>query len=193
MNTICFATNNQNKLREIQQIIGGSYEIISLDQLGCKEELLENQDTLEGNSLQKAQYVHDQYSVDVFADDTGLEIDALNGAPGVYSARYAGPQRSSEDNMLKVLTELENASDRRARFRTVITLIQGNQINQFDGVVEGVIAFEKKGGGGFGYDPIFIPEGCHQTFSEMTAVEKNQISHRKRAIEKLVNFLNGQG
>lgn len=189
MEKICFATNNLNKLREIQQILEGKFQLLSLKELGCLVELPENQETLEGNSLEKATYVSKNFNVAVFADDTGLEINALDGAPGVYSARYAGLQRSSLDNMNKVLSELKGKKDRKARFRTVVTLIKDGAINQFEGIVEGSISDKLTGKDGFGYDPIFIPEERTITFAEMTMEEKNQISHRKRAIEKLVEFL----
>ena len=189
MEKICFATNNLNKLREIQQMLDGKFQIVSLKELGCFVELSENQETLEGNSLEKAEFVYKNFKVAVFADDTGLEINALDGAPGVYSARYAGLQRDSLDNMNKALSELKGKENRKARFRTVVTLIKDGQTNQFEGVVDGKISDKLTGKDGFGYDPIFIPEDHSITFAEMTMEEKNEISHRKRAIEKLVEFL----
>jgi len=189
MEKICFATNNPNKLREIQQMLDGLYHVVSLKELGCHDELPENQETLEGNSLEKAEFVYKNFNVAVFADDTGLEINALEGRPGVYSAMYAGSQRDSLDNMNKVLSELNDSEDRVARFRTVVTLIKEGKTNQFEGVVDGKITNELAGKDGFGYDPIFIPEERSIAFAEMTLSEKNQISHRKRAIEKLVEFL----
>ena len=186
---ICFATNNQNKLKEISQILGDQFELVSLESIGCKEELEETKDTLEGNSLQKAEYVHMKYSIPVFADDTGLEVKALHGAPGVYSARYAGPERDSRMNMEKLLSELYDKTDRSARFRTVITYMEDGQSFQFDGIVEGEITQTIEGAGGFGYDPIFIPQGYSQTFGELSSEIKYQISHRKRAFDKLINFL----
>ncbi len=189
MEKICFATNNLNKLREIQEMLNGIYEVVSLKELGCLVELPENQETLEGNSLEKAEFVYKNYHVAVFADDTGLEVNALNGDPGVYSARYAGLQRDTLDNMNKVLSELKGHEDRTARFRTVVTLIKEGKIDQFEGIVDGKIAIDLAGHEGFGYDPIFIPEDRSITFAEMGLTEKNQISHRKRAIEKLVEFL----
>lgn len=186
---ICFATNNLNKLNEIQQMLEGKFQIVSLKELGCFVELPENQETLEGNSLEKAEFVYKNFKVAVFADDTGLEVNALDGAPGVYSARYAGLQRDSLDNMNKVLSELKGKEDRKARFRTVVTLIKDGQTNQFEGVVDGKISDKLTGEDGFGYDPIFIPENHPITFAEMPMSEKNQISHRKRAVEKLVEFL----
>jgi XTP/dITP diphosphohydrolase len=166
------------------------WRVSSLNDIGCYEELLEERDTLEGNSLQKAEYVFQKYKVSCFADDTGLEVEALDGAPGVYSARYAGEERNSEHNMDLLLKNLEGKSNRKARFRTVITLIQAEGTNQFDGIVEGTILKERKGKGGFGYDPVFLPDGYTKTLAEMSMEEKNQISHRARATQKLVEFLN---
>ena len=161
-----------------------------MQDIGCDEELAEEQDTLEGNSHQKAAYVWDNYHVSCFADDTGLEVEALNGAPGVYSARYAGPQRSDADNMHKLLQSLQGQENRRARFRTSITLILDGQQHQFEGIVTGSIATEWKGDKGFGYDPVFVPDGHERTFAQMSAEEKNAISHRGRATQELVRFLN---
>jgi len=189
MMKICFATNNANKVKEVQQMLGSEFEILSLKEIGCKEELPEEQDTLEGNSEQKARYVYDNYGINCFADDTGLEVDALAGAPGVYSARYAGPQRSSQDNMHKLLASLEDKDNRQAQFRTVVSLMLAGELHQFEGVVRGRILLQEQGKGGFGYDPLFSPEGHEQTFAEMDMQEKNQISHRGRAIRKLVAFL----
>ena len=170
-------------------MLGNQFELVSLEQIGCFEELEETQNTLEGNSLQKAEYVFKHYGVPVFADDTGLEIKALNGEPGVYSARYAGPERDNKLNMAKVLKGLESAEDRSAQFRTVITYIENGEPIQFEGIVEGTIATREMGDQGFGYDPIFVPSGFSQTFGELPADVKNTISHRKRAFEKLINFL----
>ena len=186
---ICFATNNAHKVREINQLLGERFRMLSLADIGCQEELPENQTTLEGNSEEKASYVYQHYRVNCFADDTGLEVDALQGEPGVYSARYAGPQRSSEDNMRRLLRELADQPNRTAQFRTVITLWLDGQMHQFEGMVSGSIARERSGSEGFGYDPIFIPEGFTRSFADMTAEEKNQISHRGRAIRRLVQFL----
>jgi XTP/dITP diphosphohydrolase len=186
---ICFATNNKNKLKEIAEMLGDHFELVSLSAIGCTEELAETRTTLEGNSLQKAEYVHEKYQIPVFADDTGLEVKALNGEPGVYSAMYAGPQRSSEDNMTKLLQALEGKQDRSARFRTVITYMENGSMHQFEGIVEGKIDVKLNGEGGFGYDPIFIPKGYDQTFGELAPEIKNQISHRKRAFDGLINFL----
>lgn len=189
---ICFATNNAHKLEEIQHLLGMQFEIQSLDDIGCKEELPENQETLEGNSEEKARYVYEHYGVNCFADDTGLEVSALDGAPGVYSARYAGPQRKSEDNILRLQKELEGKTDRTAQFRTVITLILDGQTHQFEGIVKGHIIKDQAGTAGFGYDPVFVPEGYAQTFAEMDMETKNSISHRGRAVRKLVAFLKNQ-
>ena len=186
---ICFATNNQHKLEEVRAMLGSQFHIISLKDIGCTEELLEEQSTLEGNSLQKARYIFQTYHVPCFADDTGLEIEALKGEPGVDTAHYAGPQRSAEDNMNKVLRELDGIENRKAQFRTVITLCAPSLTKQFQGVVKGQIAKEKKGDGGFGYNPIFIAEGYDRTMAEMTMEEKNAISHRAMAIQELVFFL----
>lgn len=189
MTSICFATNNPNKLKEIRQMVPDSVEIRSLRDIGCEEELPETQDTLEGNAFQKARYVLEHYGVPCFADDTGLEVTALGGEPGVYSARYAGPQRSNEDNIDLLLSKLEDKNDRSARFRTVIALVGLDKEYHFEGIVEGEIGTELKGEGGFGYDPVFYPEGRDITFAEMSAADKNAISHRARAMAKLLDFL----
>jgi XTP/dITP diphosphohydrolase len=186
---LCFATNNAHKLAEIQAILGNSFELLSLNDIHCKEELPETGNTLEANSLQKAKYLYDNYQVDCFADDTGLEVHALGGEPGVYSARYAGLQRSHADNVNLLLKNLVDKPDRSARFRTVITLIQNGNITQFEGIVNGKIIEDLRGTEGFGYDPIFIPEGYDKTFAEMELIEKAKISHRGRAFEKLVTYL----
>lgn len=185
---ICFATRNQNKLKEISQKLGNSFEILSLDDINCQEELPETTETIEGNSAQKAQYVWDNFNVNCFADDSGLEVDALEGAPGVNAAFYAGT-RNFEDNMDLLLKNLEKKTDRKANFKTVITLIlEGKQI-QFTGIAKGEILTEKRGKGGFGYDPLFVPQGFQKTFAEMTLEEKNQISHRAKATIKLIEYL----
>jgi XTP/dITP diphosphohydrolase len=186
---LCFATNNAHKLEEIQAILGDSFELLSLKDIGCTEELPETGNTLEANSLQKAQYLYDHYQVNCFADDSGLEVHTLGGEPGVYSARYAGEQRSHADNNTLLLNNLQDKTDRTAQFRAVITLIQNGVVNQFEGVVKGQIVKDYKGTGGFGYDPIFVPEGYDRTFAEMDLVEKTKISHRGRSFEKLVAFL----
>ena len=217
---IVFATNNQHKLSEIRQILGSRVEVLSLKDIGCNADIPETGSTLEENALQKAQYVYDNYHIDCFADDTGLEVDALAGAPGVYSARYAAmgsapvaapspsvaapspsvavgcaaavPQpkgHDSEANMARLLRELGENNNRHARFRTVIALIQHGEVHEFEGIVNGEIIRERRGGEGFGYDPIFQPDGYDQTFAELGTDIKNQISHRARATAKLCDFL----
>jgi len=191
---LCFASNNSHKLDEIRRLLPTSVQLLSLADIGCIEELPETQPTLEGNARQKAQYVFDNYGVACFADDTGLEVAALGGAPGVYSARYAGPEREATANVAKLLHELATQPDRRACFRTVIALVQANgRVHEFGGAVEGVIATLPIGRGGFGYDPVFVPtEGDGRTFAEMTLDEKNLISHRARATDGLVRFLQAE-
>ena len=186
---IVFATNNQHKLSEVRQILGDSIEVLSLNDIGCHEEIPETGTTLEANAQQKAQYIYDHYHIDCFADDTGLEVDALDGAPGVYSARYAGPGHDSEANMTKLLNELGENNNRSARFRTVIALIQQGELHEFEGIVNGQIIRERRGGEGFGYDPIFQPDGYDQTFAELGTEVKNHISHRARATQKLADYL----
>ncbi len=189
---LVFATNNAHKLEEIREMAGGQYEIVSLKEIGCQEEIPEEQDTLEGNALQKARFVKERYGADCFADDTGLEIAALGGEPGVRSARYAGEGHDSEANMRKVLAKMEGVDDRRARFRTVIALILDGEEHLFEGEVRGEILREKHGAEGFGYDPIFRPEGFAESFAEMSLDAKNAISHRGRATRALIRFLNGR-
>jgi len=186
---LIFATNNLHKLTEIQSLIGDKFAIKSLQQIGCTEDIPETAPTLEGNALLKAQYVFDRYGKDCFADDTGLEIDALDGRPGVYSARYATEGHDFEANIDKVLEELAGVKNRKARFRTVMVLILDGSVHYFEGIVNGKIIHERKGIKGFGYDPVFLPEGYEQTFAEMPLAEKNLISHRARAVMELVNFL----
>jgi XTP/dITP diphosphohydrolase len=186
---LCFATNNPHKLQEIQAILGDSFELLSLKDINCTEELPETGSTIEANSLEKAQYVYDHYEVDCFADDSGLEVNALNGEPGVDSAHYAGPQRSHADNINLLLQNLGNQTNRNARFKTVITLVQNGEVHQFEGTIDGKILTSKKGMEGFGYDPVFMPEGFDRTFAEMSLDEKGQISHRARAFQKLITFL----
>jgi XTP/dITP diphosphohydrolase len=170
-------------------MLGSSFELLSLSEIGCQADLPENQETLEGNSQEKAQYVWNNYHINCFADDTGLEVEALGGEPGVYSARYAGPQRSSEDNIRLLLQNLQGHSHRNARFRTSITLILEGHIHQFEGMVSGKIIEERQGDKGFGYDPIFVPEGYTCTFAEMSIHEKNSIDHRGKAVQAMVKFL----
>lgn len=188
---LVFATNNQNKVNEIKSLLGEGVEILSLKDIGCNEELPETQETLEGNALQKARYVADNYNVNCFADDTGLEVESLNGAPGVYSARYAGEQCTAEDNMTKILSELDGKENREAKFRTIVALILKGEEHSFEGIIDGSITRTKSGSDGFGYDPIFQPNGFDGTFSEMSMVEKNAISHRGKAVAKLIEFLKG--
>ena len=205
---IVFATNNEHKLNEIRAILGPSFEVVSLADIGCHEDIPETGQTLEENALMKAQCIYDHYHVSCFADDTGLEVEALNGAPGVYSARYAALEHldhehlehNSEANMARLLRELANNNNRKARFRTVIALIEKRDVcpcgctsiqvvHQFEGIVNGEIIRERRGGEGFGYDPIFQPEGYDLTFAELGADIKNQISHRARATQKLAEYL----
>lgn len=186
---LCFATNNTHKIKEVQQLLGGAFEVVGLKAIDCTEELPETQETIVGNSAQKAQFIYQNYGVNCFADDTGLEIEALRGEPGVHSAHYAGPERDSRANMAKVLKKLTGISNRQAQFRTVITLIMDEQEHTFEGIAPGTVAEAASGEAGFGYDPIFIPQGYKQSFAEMTLEEKNQISHRAEAVRKLVNFL----
>lgn len=193
---IVFATNNAHKLSEIRDILGEGFEVLSLSDIGCHDDIPETANTLEGNALLKAQYVHDHYHISCFADDTGLEVDALNGAPGVFSARYAGGEgHDSEANMSKLLAELGENNNRKARFRTVIALIECEEDTTkpkttcFEGIVEGHITMERHGNEGFGYDPIFMPDGYDKTFAELGMDIKNHISHRARAVEKLAQFL----
>lgn len=198
---IVFATNNQHKLQEIRDILGSEFEIVSLKDIGCDVDIPETGNTLEENAMQKAQYVYDHYNLCCFADDTGLEVEALNGEPGVHSARYAeGTDHDSEANMAKLLRKLEGKDNRKARFRTVIALIQKQdvcpcgctsikKVNRFEGIVDGSIATEKHGTAGFGYDPIFVPEGYDKSFAELGESIKNGISHRARAVAKLAEYL----
>ena len=196
---IVFATNNQHKLEEIRQILGEKFEVLSLNDIGCHDDIPEDHDTLQENALQKAQFIAEKYGYDCFADDTGLEVDVLGGEPGVHSARYAAldgdgsESHDSEANMRKLLRKLGNNNNRKARFRTVIALLEsngnGNKVAKlFEGIVEGRIAYEKSGEEGFGYDPIFVPDGYDQSFAELGADIKNTISHRARAVAKLAEY-----
>lgn len=189
---LIFATHNRHKLDEVQSILGAEFKLLSLSDIHCVEDIPETSDTLEGNALQKARYVHTKYGLDCFADDTGLEIKSLNNRPGVYSARYAGESCNFDDNMNKVLRELQGVSYRSARFRTVVALIWKGKEYIFEGIIEGTIISSKKGGKGFGYDPIFQPNTYDITFAEMEMSEKNRISHRGLATAKLVDFLKKQ-
>ena len=186
---LVFATNNKHKLQEVRDILSDRVEVLSLADINCHDDIPETADTLQGNAIMKAQYIYQKYGVDCFADDTGLEVEALNGAPGVYSARYAGDGHDSEANMNKLLQNLTGENNRRAQFRTVIALIIKGEENTFDGIVKGEITEEKRGDSGFGYDPIFVPEGFSKSFAQMTNDEKNSISHRFRATEKLNDYL----
>lgn len=194
METLIMATNNEHKLREIRQILGDKYEVKGLKEIGCLEAIPETSDTLEGNALQKARYVYEHYGLNCFADDTGLEVEALGGAPGIYTARYGsmngyGDSHDSDANIACLLDRLQGATTRKARFRTVIALLQGGKEHLFEGIVEGEILTERRGQDGFGYDPIFAPVETGITFAEMGPAEKNRISHRGRATQKLVAFL----
>jgi len=193
MRKLVFATNNRHKLNEIRSLLHGQYEILSLLDIGCTVEIPETGDTLEENSSIKARHVYREYGMDCFADDTGLEIEALGGRPGVFSARYAGEDCNPENNLIKVLSELEGKSNRKARFRTVICLIEKGEEYFFEGVANGKIIEEKRGAEGFGYDPVFVPEGLDTTFAEMPLAVKNTISHRAKAMRELIAWLLHQG
>ncbi len=190
MKKLVFATNNAHKLEEIRAILGDRIEVLSLKDIHCDADIPETADTLEGNAALKAEYIYRNYGMDCFADDTGLEVEALGGAPGVYSARYAGSGHDSEANMKKLLAELNGVTDRKARFRTAICLIEGGEKHLFEGIVKGEIIEDKRGNSGFGYDPVFVPEGYAETFAEMGNDEKNKISHRARAVQQLCAYLN---
>jgi XTP/dITP diphosphohydrolase len=190
MNQICFATNNKHKIEEVAALLGGHFHLLSLHEIGCDTELAEDFFTLEENSKQKAEYVFKNYNVPCFADDSGLEVEALHGEPGADSAHYAGQQRNHDDNMNLLLRKLTGIENRKAQFRTVITLFESNgAMKQFEGIVKGKIIDDKRGDMGFGYDPIFVPEGFSKTLAELMMEEKNAISHRAKAVEKLVDYL----
>lgn len=186
---LVFATNNRHKLDEVRAIVGNRVEVLSLNDIGCHDDIPETADTLQGNALIKARYIHEKFGVDCFADDTGLEVEALDGAPGVYSARYAGKECDSEANMQKLLQNLTGKSNRNAQFRTVIALIIKGEEKLFNGIVKGTITEDKRGDSGFGYDPVFIPEGFSESFAQMSGDMKNSISHRYRATLELSNYL----
>lgn len=189
---LCFATNNVHKLAEIQALLGSDFELKTLADIGCREEIPETRPTIAENSRQKAEYIWDNYGVDAFADDTGLEVYDLDGEPGVHSAHYAGPQRNADDNIHRVWEQLAASGKTipaRARFLTVITLVIEGTYRQFEGTVEGIIVGQKRGTNGFGYDPVFVPEGHQRTFAEMTMAEKSRLSHRARAFSRLVAYL----
>jgi len=187
---LVFATANQNKAKEIQTLIPSFIKIKSLNDINCLEDIPETQSTIEGNASQKAFYVFEKYNVNCFADDTGLEVEALNGRPGVLSARYAGEAKDANANMDKILLELDGVENRKARFKTIISLVINGEQRLFEGIVDGVILKDKLGSQGFGYDPIFVPNGYDKTFAELSIAEKNKISHRGRAVNKLVEYLN---
>ena len=189
---LVFASNNKNKIQEIQQLVPNTIQILSLEDIGCTEDIPETADTIEGNAILKANYVTEKYGYDCFADDTGLEVEALNGAPGVYSARYAGEQKDANDNMDKLLSELKDTSNRKANFKTVIALNFNGKQSLFTGIINGKIIEEKIGTNGFGYDPIFVADGYQKSFAELTMEEKATISHRGIAVKELVTFLQRQ-
>ena len=189
---LVFASNNKNKIQEIQALVPNTFQILSLEEIGCTEDIPETADTIEGNAILKANYVTEKYGYDCFADDTGLEVSALNGAPGVYSARYAGEQKDANDNMDKLLSELKDKSNRKANFKTVIALNLNGKQNLFTGIINGKIIEEKIGNNGFGYDPIFVADGYEKTFAELTMEEKSTISHRGIAVKELILFLQKQ-
>jgi len=190
---LIFATNNLHKFREIREITGKNIHLLSLKDIGFSEDIPEDFDSLEENAAQKAFYIYSRFHIDCFSDDTGLEIEALNNEPGVFSARYAGEQCSFEDNIKKVLSNLEGIENRKARFRTVIALVMQGNLTLFSGGINGTITQEKRGNQGFGYDPVFVPDGFEKTFAEMSPAEKNSISHRTVAIDKLVKYLREKG
>ncbi|MFM7894775.1 MAG: non-canonical purine NTP diphosphatase [Flavobacterium sp.] len=189
---LVFASNNKNKIQEIQALVPNTIQIVSLEEIGCTEDIPETADTIEGNAILKANYVTEKYGYDCFADDTGLEVETLNGAPGVYSARYAGEQKDANDNMDKLLSELKDKSNRKANFKTVIALNLNGKQNLFTGIINGKIIEEKIGSNGFGYDPIFVADGYEKTFAELTMEEKSTISHRGIAVKELILFLQKQ-
>ena len=189
MHTLVFATNNPHKAKEVEQILGGQYQVKTLKDIGCLEDIEETADTLEGNALIKAQYVKNNYGFDCFSEDTGLFVNALNGDPGVHTARYAGEARNADDNINLLLKNLADKTDRSARFITIITIIMGEKEIHLEGICPGRIAQERSGTGGFGYDPVFIPDGYDLTFAELGEEIKNKISHRALATKQLVSYL----
>lgn len=186
---LVFASNNKHKIKELKELLPDKFEIVSLEDIGCTEDIAETADTIEGNAVLKANYVTQNYGLPCFADDSGLEVEALDGAPGVYSARYAGEQKSDSDNIAKLLEQLKHSENRKAQFKTVIVLNLNNQQHLFTGIIEGEITTAKRGTNGFGYDPVFIAENSSKTFAELTSEEKNKVSHRARAVEQLSNWL----
>lgn len=189
MKSLVFATNNRHKLEEVRAILQGKFNIISLAEIGCFDEIPETSPTIEGNALQKAQYIVEHFNTPCFADDTGLEVEALDGRPGVYSARYAGEGATYNDNVVKLLEELNGNSNRKARFKSVVAMVDGDRELLFEGIINGTILHERRGTSGFGYDPVFVPEGYDQTFAEMPPALKNSISHRALAVDGLVKYL----
>ena len=189
MHQLVFATNNPHKLRELEEILKGEFSLLSLSDISCTDDIPETGDTLEANASQKSFHIWDRYGIDCFSDDSGLEVEILNNEPGVHSARYAGEGRNAEDNVTKLLQEMEGKENRKACFRCVISLLLGGNEYLFEGRVDGKILSERKGSGGFGYDPVFAPDGYTQSFAEMDADLKNGMSHRGRAVQKLVTFL----
>lgn len=189
MRKLVFATNNRHKLEEVGDVLKDQLRILSLKEINCFDDIPETADTLEGNALIKATHVYDTYGYDCFADDTGLEVEALGGRPGVYSARYAGEDQNAARNMEKLLRELEGSTNRRARFRTVVALIEGGKVSYFEGKIEGQIIEQQRGSAGFGYDPVFVPDGYSQTFAELGSELKNKISHRALAVKELIEYL----
>ena len=186
---LVFATNNKHKLDEIKAAIDKSIRIVSLDEMNIREEIPETQETIEGNAIQKARYIFEKYKINCFADDTGLEVEALNGRPGVYSARYAGENCTFRDNVNKLLGEMQNKKNRSAKFRTIIAFVNNGEVNTFEGSVDGEITEDAAGNEGFGYDPVFKPSGFATTFAQMSQEEKNGISHRGKAVSKFVEYL----
>lgn len=186
---LVFATHNKHKLSEVQRMLPQGLTLLTLDEIGCFEDIPETSTTIEGNAIQKAQYIKERYGYDTFADDTGLEVAALNNAPGVYSARYAGEAKDNEANINLLLANLKDKPNRQAQFKTIFALCLGEELYTFEGIVRGEITYERKGTGGFGYDAVFLPEGYKETFAQMSADEKNRISHRRRALQQLSAFL----
>jgi len=186
---LVFASNNKHKIKELKELLPEKFEIVSLEDIGCTEDIPETADTIEGNAILKANYITQNYDLPCFADDSGLEVEALGGAPGVYSARYAGEQKSDSDNIEKLLEQLKHSKNRKAQFKTVIVLNLNNEQHLFTGIIKGEIIISKRGINGFGYDPVFVAENSDKTFAELTSEEKNKVSHRARAVEKLSNYL----
>ena len=189
---LVFATNNLHKLKEIRAAVNSSVKIAGLNEIGISEEIPETALTLEGNAIQKVNYIYNKLRIPCFADDTGLEVEALNNRPGIFSARYAGEECIAENNVNKLLSEMLGELNRKARFRTVIAFMHKDQVHCFEGIIQGIITYEKRGENGFGYDPVFLPEGSEKTFAQMSLIEKNKISHRSKALQKFISFLNSK-